>query len=268
MNPHKGRSAPKKKKKAVRKDNQMPFGTCYTNLPNYERIVDETAVIIDEDVFYIENRVSEYFTPYKVASMGYTDAFEWINEISEEQRLIVVNRIRTFMSNPNFLKLSVGIPWSVCVVPSYVGMTDFDGFGLVFVGVLSYVIVRPVYKIVEGLKSFMKWFKRVSDLSKVNISHLCNMIDTNDIDAPENLSYNIHGDEECWICLEPFHASRVFAMWESDYFCCGHLLCPKCTPSSPGLKSCGVCRAVPPPKNGLEERIMERVRNKNRRQDK
>jgi hypothetical protein len=166
-----------------------------------------------------------------------------------------------------FKKLK-GIPWSMCIVPAFIGMTDYEGFGLIYVATFNYVICRPVGKIVEALKSFLKWYRRIIEISKVDLYKVLDVLGITSSEKEEKYIDYTHGEEECWLCLEKFNAVGVFVMWESDYFCCGHILCPKCTPSSAELKRCGVCRAVPPPENGLEKRIMERVRRTTRNQDK
>lgn len=251
MNPHQGRSAPKKKKKAARKDKKIPLGSCIVTLPYFDKIVFETVQLIEEEVFAVFGRL---FNKYSFTALGYNQVGAWMDRTIRKQSTMCV-----FNGNP-----LNGIPWSVCVCPVYVGMTDYEGFALIYVAILDHVIGRPVGKIVSGLQSFLKWHMRVT-LNSSSIMHEELMLDAlfGRLDIKEERrreeAKNIY-EGECWICLESFNTEEVYIQWNSDYFCCGHILCPKCTPVASSLKHCGVCRAIPPPNNGLEERIMSRVK--------
>ena len=260
MNPHKGRSAPRKKKKAACKERKMPFGSCVATLSCFEKIVAETAKILEEEVFARR----ELYTMYSVAARGGSEVGQWLDETISAQKALVREYVREISRRARPVRPFVGIPWSVCVVPCYVGMTDYEGFGLVCVVLLDYVIARPVGKIVPGLEAFLKWHRRASDACDVQLPDLfAALCGESESDARACASRAKASDEgDCWLCLEPFDTAEVHVRWDADCFCCGHLLCTKCTPTASKLKECGVCRAVRPPLDGLEERIMRRAKTK------
>lgn len=259
MNPHKGRSAPKKKKKAARKDKKIPLGSCVVTLPYFDKIVFETVQIIEEEVFAVFGRI---YNKYSFTALGHDQVGAWMDRTIHKQTTMICGHTRdVFLHDGKIFTPSTGIPWSVCVCPVYVGMTDYEGFALIYVAILDHVIGRPVGKIVPGLQSFLKWHRRVSAPSSFRMSELLDaLVGVDDIKEELGREANNIYEGECWICLESFNTVQVYMQWNSDYFCCGHLLCPKCTPVASSLKHCGVCRAIPPPNNGLEERIMSRVK--------
>jgi hypothetical protein len=256
MNPHRGRRAPRKKKKAPRKERKMPVGSCVATLPCFEKVVVETGNALEEEVF-ARRRI---FTRHTVTARGGCEIGVWLDETIAAQKGVVRNYVRDIALGLRKVQPFVGIPWSVCIVPCHFGMTDYDGFGLVCVVLLDYVVVRPVGKIVAALESFLKWHRRASNDCEVDAQELLAVLGLGNkgLETPRAKTAD---EEDCWLCLEPFDTAEVHLRWDADYFCCGHLLCQNCTPRYASLKHCGVCRAVPPPQDGLEERIMRRVKN-------
>lgn len=248
MNPHKGRSAPRKKKKGARKDRKVPLGSCVVTLPCFAKMVEETGRILEEEVFALESPPAIY-TKHLVTARGGAEIASWIDgTIGAQIEMLSDCLIRGYLLG-SFEEPFVGVPWSVCVIPAYAGMTDFEGFGLIAVVILDVVIVRPVGKIVPGLKSHLSRRARLEGSLSESMERL----------PFGGESKGGASEEDCWICLDPFDAKEANMLWNSDYFCCGHLVCPKCTPAAAGLKHCGVCRALEPTVDGLEERIFGRI---------
>lgn len=207
---------PRKKKKAARKDRKIQFGSCISTLANFEKIIEKTGQIVEEEIFSSQH----FFKKHCVTALGSDQTGAWLCQTITDQR-------KMLCIGPWF------IPWSLCVTPCSVGVTEYKGFGLISVVVFDYVITRPVGKIIPALKGFLQWWKRVP-------SSECKM--------------------ECWLCLDPFYTVESAQIWNADYFCCGHMVCPKCTTAAARLNHCGVCRAVAPPNDGLEDRITSRVK--------
>ena len=160
MNPHKGRNGPRKKNKAARKDRKMPFGSCVATLPEFEDIVVETGRILEEEVFTGQMMFTKHNAP---TVRGICDVGAWSDRTIDEQKDTTRKYFIELVLGKREVQPFVGILWSVCIVPSYIGMTDFEGFGLVVVVLMDYVVVRTVGNIVSGLKSFLKWHRRTFD---------------------------------------------------------------------------------------------------------
>jgi hypothetical protein len=216
------------------------MGSCVVSLPFFANIVAETARLIEDEVFASEGAPA-IFSRNLVTAKGGSQVAEWIEETIDAQIDIMSDSlIRSYLGGV-LVTNPVVAPWSVCVVPVYAGMTDYEGFGLITVVILDLVVVRPVGKIVAGLKSHLARWKRT-------------------VENAEDLSKSGDCKDECWLCLETFNSRKSNMLWNSDYFCCGHLVCPSCTNAAAALRQCGVCRAAVPPDDGLEARILERAR--------
>jgi hypothetical protein len=236
----------------------MPFGSCVATLPEFEDIVVETGRILEEEVFAGQMMFTKHNAP---TARGICDVGAWADKTIVDQCEKTRNYFLELFLGKRDVQPFVGILWSVCVVPCYIGMTEFEGFGLVCVVLMDFVVVRPVGNIVSGLKSFLKWHKRTFDPLEEpgDLFLLCLGLDNKSTEAPRASAWD---EGECWICLEPFKPVEVHVSWNADFFCCGHLLCTKCTPVATSLKECGVCRSVRPPPDDLEKRVMCRVKNK------
>lgn len=225
------------------------------SLPHFDDIVVEIGEILDEEVF----APSGCYTKYCIAALGSMEVGQWIEDTLKAQLNMMVNGMMKIGIGEGSDDLSLGVPWSVCVVPCHRGAEEHDGFGLVVVVTLASAIVRPLGKVVPALDAFINARKRLAfEIEREMLLSLNSDEDGRDPD--KKICTSKFNTDECWLCLEPFVPDEVNLIWNADFFCCGHLVCPECTPAASGLRLCGVCRAPPPPKHGLEDMAISRVK--------